>query len=816
MPFWAFWAAPASALRRQSKRSLPVCLLDVAGFFKTYSALDVDSLSLRLLAAVRFVYGAVVTDTMIKDIMSQQLFDLGEDPASPTPPDGEEGVRVKVLLPLPFAGPLDYRLAGEGDMPVPGTLVEVPLSGRTVTGVVWDGKTCEGGKRFAYKKLKPIEAVLDLPPMTEDLRRFVDWVSAYTLAPQGAVLRMCLSSPAALKPIPVKRHFRLTSEPEGLRKTPAREAVMTMLADGDARVVSEIAELAGVSDAVVRGLEKAGALEVLELSVDKPFPQPNISEVGPTLSDEQEAAATAIRNKIWEGGFAPFLLDGVTGSGKTEVYFEGLVEALGTEGTQVLVLVPEIALTSQWLDRFLERFGVEPVVWHSEIGQAGRRRAWRAVATGEARVVVGARSALYLPFRNLAFITVDEEHDPSFKQEEGVLYHARDMAIVRAKLAECPIVLASATPSVETLVNADQGRYETLKMRQRHGGAQLPTMKAVDMRHDPPEPGTWLSPPLVSEIERTLAAGEQVMLFLNRRGYAPLTLCRTCGLRIECPSCSAWLVEHRFRRELQCHHCGHNEPVPEACPQCETEDALVACGPGVERMFEEVTSRFPKARVSVMTSDTMTTTSETARVVEEIASGHLDIVIGTQIVTKGYHFPGLTLVGVVDADLGLRGGDLRAGERTYQQLVQVAGRAGRAEKPGQVYLQSYEPEHPVVHALLTGDGETFLAAEKTARAAHSMPPFGKLVAVILSGPDMADTLNQGRALAAAAPVEHGLNIVGPAPAPMARVRGMHRFRMLVHAEKHVKIQPLMREWITRAEKVSGVKIKVDIDPYSFM
>lgn len=744
--------------------------------------------------------------------MDQPKLDLGAVEAR-----SDDGPRVKVLLPLPLAGPLDYRPASEGGLPEPGTLVRVPLSGRTVTGVVWDGKSCEGGRRFAYKKLKAVEEVLEVPPLTEDLRRFIDWVSAYTLAPQGAVLRMSLSSPAALGKIPVKRHYRLVEKvPDGLRMTAARDAVLKVLSDDRPRTAADVAALAGVSDAVVRGLEKAGALATVDLSVDQPFRQPDIADGGPVLSQEQEKAASAIRNKVWEGGFAPFLLDGVTGSGKTEVYFEGLAEALSAQETQVLVLVPEIALTSQWLDRFESRFGVEPVVWHSEIGQAARRRAWRAVATGEARVVVGARSALFLPFRNLAFITVDEEHDPSFKQEEGVMYHARDMAIVRAKLAGCPIVLASATPSVETLVNANLGRYETLKMRERHGGAVLPEMHAVDMRHDPAEPGTWLSPPLINRIEETLAAAEQVMLFLNRRGYAPLTLCRTCGHRIECPSCSAWLVEHRFRRELQCHHCGHVEPVPEACPQCETEEALVACGPGVERMFEEVSARFPNARVSVMTSDTMTTTSETARVVEEIASGQLDIVIGTQIVTKGYHFPGLTLVGVVDADLGLRGGDLRAGERTYQQLVQVAGRAGRADKPGRVYLQTYEPEHPVVQAILSGDGETFLAAESVARESHQMPPFGKLVAVILSGPDMADVLEQGRRLAAAAPAIDKVYFVGPAPAPMARVRGQHRFRMLVHAPKEIKVQPMVRDWVSRADKIAGVKIKIDIDPYSFM
>ena len=728
-----------------------------------------------------------------------------------------EGVRVKILLPLPFAGPLDYSLPVNMAKPVAGSLVRVPLSGRKVIGVVWDGKTTENGKVIAFKKLKAIETVLDLPPLAKDLRRFVDWVSAYTLSPQGAVLRMCLPSPAALGDVPVKRYYVSTgTKPSGLRITPVREKLLEIAADAIPRTATELAKCAGTSLSVVQALAKAGALQVIELSSDAPFSEPDLSSAGPHLSEEQTRATNAICAKVQDGGFAPFLLDGVTGSGKTEVYFEGLAKALAEKGAQVLVLVPEIALTSQWLDRFEARFGVKPVVWHSEIGQAGKRRAWRGVASGQARVVVGARSALFLPFRNLAFITVDEEHDPSFKQEEGVLYHARDMAIVRAKLAKCPIVLASATPSLETLVNADQGRYETLLMRQRHGGAVLPAMHAIDMRTHAPEPGTWLSPVLVSEIEKTLAAGEQVMLFLNRRGYAPLTLCRTCGFRIECPSCSAWLVEHRFRRELQCHHCGHMEPVPDVCPQCDTKDALVACGPGVERMFEEVRQRFPNVRVSVMTSDTMTTSLETARVVGEIASGQLDIVIGTQIVTKGYHFPGLTLVGVVDADLGLRGGDLRAGERTYQQLVQTAGRAGRADKPGRVYLQSYEPEHPVVRALLTGDGEAFLSAEKCSREQYSMPPFGKLVAVILSGPDMADVMQQGRALAASAPIIEGLHFVGPAPAPMARVRGQHRFRMLVHAPKDMKIQPVIRSWVSKAPKIGGVRIKIDIDPYSFM
>lgn len=753
--------------------------------------------------------------------MSQQAFDLGtmappEKAPEEAPETADDGARVGVLLPLPLAGPLDYRVPDDlADRLVPGVVVEVPLSGRKTIGVVWPGGG--RGKKLPIKKLKPVERIIDVPPFGEDLMRFVDWVSAYTLSSQGAVLRMCLSAPAAFGDVPVKRHYASVDAPtDAVRMTPARKAVLAVLADGKPRTAPEVAELAGVSDGVVRSLAETGVLAVMDISVDRPYPQPDTALKGPALSDEQTAAAEAIRAAVWEGGFKPFLLDGITGSGKTEVYFEGLAEALQEKGTQVLVLVPEIALTSQWLDRFEARFGVEPVVWHSEIGQAERRRAWRAVASGDARVVVGARSALFLPFKRLAFITVDEEHDPSFKQEEGVMYHARDMAVVRAMQAKCPVLLASATPSLETQVNADEGKYQVLKLRERHGVAVLPAMQAVDMRAEPPESGTWLSPVLVKAVEQTLAAGEQTMLFLNRRGYAPLTLCRTCGHRIECPSCSAWLVEHRFRQELQCHHCGYMEPIPEACPTCDSKESLVACGPGVERLFEEVNHRFPNARTSVMTSDTMMSTSQTAAVVKEIAGGHLDIVIGTQIVTKGYHFPNLTLVGVVDADLGLRGGDLRAGERTYQQLVQVAGRAGRAEKPGRVLLQSYEPEHPVVQALLSGDGDAFMAAEKDARSAYHMPPFGKLVAIILSGPDMADVLETGRMLAARAPAEHGVDIVGPAPAPLARIRGQHRFRMLVHTRKEVKVQKLVRAWVLGIKPKPGVRIKVDIDPYSFM
>ncbi len=739
--------------------------------------------------------------------MGQAILDLNDSNPAPA--------RVRVLLPLPLKGVLDYRLPPGETVPPRGTIVQVPLSGRSAVGVVWDDDNQSGDKQLPLEKLKPVEKILPLPLMADDLRKFIDWVAAYTLSSAGAVLRMALSSPAALAEVPVRTHYIKGDVPEGLRITTARQSVLDC-AGGTPSTGPELAERAGVSAVVVSGLAKTGALQTIEISVDRPFSLPDVSLEGPALSGEQQVASQAIRDCVWEGGFKPFLLDGITGSGKTEVYFEGLIEALKEDGTQVLVLVPEIALTSQWLTRFETRFGTRPVVWHSDIGIAARRRAWRAVASGQARVVVGARSALFLPFKKLAFITVDEEHDPSFKQEEGVLYHARDMAIVRAKLAGCPIVLASATPSLETLVNADSGKYQKLVLRERFGAAVLPAMKAVDLRADAPSAGQWLAPPLVAAMKDTIANGEQVMLFLNRRGYAPLTLCRTCGHRIECPSCSTWLVEHRFRKELQCHQCGFVRPSPEMCPECESKDSLVACGPGVERLFEEVSSEFGDARIAVMTSDTMTNPRQTAAMVEQIASGLLDIVIGTQIVTKGYHFPNLTLVGVIDADLGLRGGDLRAGERTYQQLVQVAGRAGRADKPGTVYLQTYEPEHPVVQALLSGDGETFMKAEQEARARYQMPPFGQLTSLILSGADMAAVVDQGRLLATSAPGTADIAFMGPAPAPLSRVRGLHRVRLLVHSKKRGGLQPVVRNWVQNTRQIKGVRIKIDIDPYSFL
>jgi primosomal protein N' (replication factor Y) len=514
------------------------------------------------------------------------------------------------------------------------------------------------------------------------------------------------------------------------------------------------------------------------------------------------------------GGYGVTLIDGVTGSGKTQVYFEAVAQTL-RRGKQALVLMPEIALTTQFLDRFAERFGTRPAEWHSQLSPRKRARTWSAVAAGEAQAIVGARSALFLPYADLGLIVVDEEHESAFKQEDGVVYQARDMAVVRAHLGGFPIVLVSATPSLETVQNVAAGRYRALHLPDRHGGALLPKIEAIDLRRDRPSRQSWLSAALRTALAETFAAGEQALLFLNRRGYAPLTLCRNCGHRLQCPNCSAWLVEHRFRGKLQCHHCGHQIAMPAACPACAAAASFAACGPGVERLAEEVRALFPEARTALMTSDTVTGPLAAEAIVEAVATHAIDLLIGTQIVAKGHHFPMLTLVGVVDADLGLAGGDLRAAERTYQLLHQVAGRAGRADRPGRVLLQTYDPAHPVMQALVAGDRDRFLAEEAADRKRAGMPPFGRLAALILSGSDVDAVDRLGAELARTAPRVEGVEVLGPAPAPMALLRGRHRRRFLLKCRRDQAPQPLIRDWLAPVKLRGDLRLQIDIDPYSF-
>jgi primosomal protein N' (replication factor Y) len=716
------------------------------------------------------------------------------------------GTTVPILLPLRLPGPYHYAVP-RGLALAPGDVVRVPFGRRAEIGVVWDGDAAAPDG----VKLKSVGERLPVPPLSPDQRKFVDWVAAYTLTPAGMVLKMVLAVPEACEP--PRSVVRYAPSAASGKLTAARARVLEQAA-AEAGSAADLAARAGVGAGVVRAMAAAGLLHALPPEPEPPPPAPDPARPGPTLSAAQEAAADALRAAVDAHTYSAFLLEGVTGSGKTEVYFEAVAEAI-RNGRQSVVLLPEIALSAQWLARFARRFGEKPVVWHSEIGMAEKRRAWRAVAEGAAPVVVGARSALFLPYAQLGLIVVDEEHDSSYKQEEGVVYHARDMAVVRAHLSRAAVVLASATPSLETLANVRDSRYRVLDLPERHGGAKMPAIETIDMRATPPERGEWLAPPLRAAIADTLANGEQALLFLNRRGYAPLTLCRTCGHRMQCPNCSAWLVEHRSTKAHHCHHCGHTVTLPPACPACGGVH-WAACGPGVERVAEEAGRLFPQARVALAASDTLTTPKMAEALITDILERRIDIVVGTQVVAKGHHFPALTLVGVVDADLGLGGGDLRAAERTFQVLLQVAGRAGRAERPGRVMLQTYQPDHVVMRALASGRREDFLAAEAHARESACMPPYARLAAVVLSGPDEAKVERGARALAAKAPHAAGLTVLGPAPAPLALLRGRHRRRFLVRAERGLALQPVLRRWLEEVRVPSSVDVRVDVDPVSFL
>jgi primosomal protein N' (replication factor Y) len=718
--------------------------------------------------------------------------------------------RVPVLLPYPFPGPFDYRVPVELH-PAPGDVVLVPLNRREEVGVVWDAPP---DAAVPDRKLKPISALLDTPPMRAELRRFIEWVASYTLTPPGEVMAMALR---VIGPETVRSAVGwLPAEAApAVRLTEQRQRVLAVLADGVPQATATLAAAAGVSTGVVRGMADSGLLLATVLPQAAPFVIPDPEHPGATLSEDQLEAATALREAAAVRAFSVTLLDGVTGSGKTEVYLEAIAECL-RRGRQALVLLPEIALSSQWLERFSHRFGVAPAVWHSDLTSRTRRTTWRAVAAGRAPVVVGARSALFLPFPDLGLVVIDEEHETAFKQEEGVVYHARDMAVVRARLCEAAAVLVSATPSLETVANVEAGRYRHLNLPSRHGGAIMPEVAAIDMRATPPERGLFLAPPLIAAVRDTLARGEQAMLFLNRRGYAPLTLCRHCGHRMACPNCTAWLVEHRARRLLQCHHCGHAVPIPVECPACGATNSLTPVGPGVERITEEAAVLFPAARRLVMASDTMPGPEAAAAASRSIAAREVDLIIGTQIVAKGWHFPHLTLVGVVDADLGLAGGDLRAAERTVQLLHQVAGRAGRAEAPGRVLLQTFAPEHPVMQALVAGDLATFMAREAAQRRPGHWPPFGRLAALIVSAEQVAVADGVARDLGRAAPHGDGITVLGPAPAPLAILRGRHRRRLLLKTRRDVAVQPILRDWLAKVKVPHGARVEIDVDPISFL
>jgi primosomal protein N' (replication factor Y) len=716
---------------------------------------------------------------------------------------------VDVLVPVAVDSPYTYRIP-DGVALAPGDIVAVPLGTRRAVGCVWPA----GRSRTPVAaKLKPISAPLDAPPFSPELVKFIDWVADYTLAPRGMVLRMALKLDEQGESARVG--VRIGS---GLpkRKTAARERVLALMADGMIRTKTEAAREAGVTPSVINGLLDEGALEAAEIPPEPVARDPDPDFAEPLLTTAQEAGAKSLREAVAGRKFSVRLIDGVTGSGKTEVYFEAVAETI-RRGQQALILLPEIALTARFLDRFADRFGVPPAEWHSQISPRKRGRTWDAVARGDVAVVAGARSALFLPFKDIGLIVVDEEHDPAYKQEDGVHYHARDMAVVRASLAGAPVVLASATPSIESEVNARRERYTRLSLPERFSGSAIPPLEALDLRKEGPVRGRWIAPRLEASMIETIGRGEQALLFLNRRGYAPLTLCRTCGHRIRCTNCDTWLVEHRYQQRLACHHCGFSMPPPAACPKCETSDSFVACGPGVERLEEEVKRLFPEARTQVLSSDLSGGVERLRIELEAIAKGEVDVIIGTQLVAKGHHFPSLALVGVVDADLGLGYGDPRAAERTFQLLHQVVGRAGRETAPGRGLLQTYQPEHPVMQALVAGDRDAFYDQEIAAREEAALPPFARLASLIVSAKDGPKAEGHARQLAAAAPRDEPVRVLGPAEAPLALIRGRRRWRLLVRSPRNFDLSRYMRRWLASAPKPRGsVQVTADVDPQSFL
>ncbi len=735
-------------------------------------------------------------------------------------------VVVDVLVPVAIDTAYSYRAPAALKLE-PGACVGVPLGARHATGVVWASR--EGGG----DNLKSVAAVRDWPPLRQPLRDFIDWVARWTLAPRGMVLRMAIRAHEILEPPAPKFGVAATGKPPA-RMTEARARVLAALEGAEAPTPkSALAERAGCSTGVIDGLIEDGALTLVALAPERIAADLDPDFRPPLLNDDQRPAADDLAAHVAERAFSATLLEGVTGSGKTEVYFEAVAEAL-RQGRQALVLLPEIALTAQFLDRFAQRFGARPAEWHSGLSERQRERVWGAAASGEARVVVGARSALFLPFADCGLIVVDEEHEAAYKQEEGVVYNARDMGVVRARLEKAPVVLASATPALETRVNAETGRYRWLRLPSRFGAANLPDIATVDLKRDGPPRGRWLSPKAIAGVEAARERGEQALLFLNRRGYAPLTLCRSCGHRFECPNCSAWLVEHRFRAALVCHHCGHVEARPKICPQCHDVDSLAACGPGVERLAEEAALLFPDVRTLTLSSDFPGGIETLRRQLDAAANGEFDLIIGTQLVAKGHNFPLLTFVCVVDADVGLANADPRAAERTFQLLRQATGRAGRGEREGHALLQTWQPEHPVIAALVSGDAERFYREETEQRRIGGLPPFGRLAAIIVSGEDKGAAEAHARALARTAHAMPGgkgwkvaplgghprgdeIVLLGPAEAPIAVLRKRHRFRLAAKAPRSADLQGFLRALLAAAPPPrGGVKVAIDVDPQSFL
>ena len=728
---------------------------------------------------------------------------------------------VKILIPNVVNAGYDYRLNADAEL---GNFVRVSVMNRPYIGVVYG----IGDSGLPESKIKSVSEVFDFGLSVEDLQ-WIQKMSEWTLMTPGAVLRLIINVPDAFLPPRIEPLYTFKHD-DKIRMTEARQSVADAFAsnDNEAMSVSDIQNISHVSSSVVRTMIKNGTLVLSDSRAkeQKSFIY-QYKDMGTVkLNEEQSKAADVIGNAIEEGGFAVYLLDGITGSGKTQVYFDSAWRAY-QKGKSVLLMMPEIALTAQFMSRYEHRFGAPPVVWHSNLTAARRREIWRGVSRGEIKMVVGTRSALFLPWQNLGLIVIDEEHDGSYKQEDMGNYHARDMAVLRAKIAGFPVVLASATPSAETLENVAVGKYSRLKLTSRFGGATLPTIETIDIRQNrpvgynlPDEEGDapvrtgYLSPDLCSAMQDTLSAGQQVMLFINRRGFAPIVQCKKCGWVSTCPDCSVGMTYHKHLNKLLCHMCGRMSALPEKCPNC--GDAVSMRGAGLEKIQEEVNVKFPNAKTALVSSDTMMSRQALERLVGKMERGEIDVVIGTQILAKGHHFPNLTLVGVVDADMGLFGTDFRAAEHTFQQLFQVAGRAGRGEIPGKVLMQTYQPDHPVLQAICAGDRDNFMASDMAARRTAKMPPYGQLIAIIIEAEKESVLKKFCSVLSDAAPSANGVKIMGPIAAQVYQIRNWYRMRFLVAGDVRSNLQAVVKHWMGKVKVPANVRVKIDVSPQNFM
>lgn len=715
---------------------------------------------------------------------------------------------AQVLLPRALPGTLTYLIPEEEEIPL-GSIVRVPIGKRHDIGVIWSFHPAK--EAIAAYRLRPIEHIFPTPVFPENFRRFIDWVASYTLSLPGVVLKMALSVPAALTPPPPCFTYQL-GQWENIRMGTARKKIHTFLSSREHATLQDICETCQVTPAVVKELIALKALHPIpqQDAIPSFFPKDNTS-----LSPEQHHASQHMLQKLEDSRFHVTLLDGVTGSGKTEVYMAAIEKMLHQSSGQALILLPEIALSTHMVERIEKRLGFPPAIWHSGISMAKKASLWRDVSSGKTKLVIGARSALFLPFKHLKCIVVDEEHDSSYKQEEGAVYHARDMAIVRASMEQIPILLSSATPSLETVLNVAIGKYERLHLPRRYGGATFPDITLVDLKQHAMGPHQFISPVLRKALTENLARGKQAMIFLNRRGYAPLTLCRQCGHRFQCPYCSSWLVSHKHLSLLLCHHCGHKATLPPSCPVCQGKQ-LTACGPGVERIMEELTQVLPTARCLELTSDSTTSLHHMSEAMGRIREKNIDVIVGTQIIAKGHHFPDLTLVGIIDADMGLAGGDIRAAERSYQLLHQVAGRAGREKDKGTVYIQSYMPGNAVIQALATGDRDAFLAQEGHARKQAFMPPFSRLIALVISGKKESEVKEGAQHIARHFPPFPGIQLLGPAPAPLFLLRSNYRYRLLLKAPRNFPLQEKLRNILATVTLPPSLRVKIDVDPINFL